>query len=643
MPPLPSTGLEASTAVETRPVSAVPSCSVLVVSCDRYRDLWPPFFHLFWKYWPGCPFPVYLGANSATWHGSAVRTLHAGRDESWSKSLKFFLSQIPSRYVLLLLEDFFLDGPISSDRLLRHLETLAALDGTVLRLLPNPPPDLPIENHPAIGQIHRLAAFRVSAQPGIWNRTALMAVLRDDESPWDFEHLGTVRSQADSRGYFCTRAASLPCRHVVERGKWFRPAARYYRKLDIGCDFAARPAMSALTAVKKLAAQRLRSREMPPFDRLRVAFLTNLIPPYHKPVLDCVARRYGSLRVLLSTPMEANRPWKLEWQGLDVVVQKTWTLAGSWRHPGGFSEPLRVHLPLDTFAQLRRYRPHVVISGEMGMRTLLAALYRKFNRRSRLIVWAEVSEATERGRGLLRRVIRPLLCRHADAFLAVGSSGARYLRSLGVGAAKIFPLRYSSGVEQFSANDIARPPERAHRLLYTGQLVERKGLLPFLETLSKWAAAHPERSVEFVVVGSGPLRSALETFAAPVNLELRLHASLPYEDLPRIYSEAGLFVLPTLADSWGVVVNEALAAGLPVLGSVRAQAVKELLEDGKNGWTFEPGRPEEIYSAIDRAMTASCGQLDTMRAYARSTALALTPDDTARLIDDAIAASVKTG
>jgi len=118
---------------------------------------------------------------------------------------------------------------------------------------------------------------------------------------------------------------------------------------------------------------------------------------------------------------------------------------------------------------------------------------------------------------------------------------------------------------------------------------------------------------------------------------------LPYEELPRIYSEAGLFVLPTLADTWGVVVNEALAAGLPVLGSMRAQAVTELVDDGKNGWTFEPGRPEEIYSAIDRAMNASCEQLDAMRAHARSTALALTPDDAARFIDDAIAATLKAG
>lgn len=394
--------------------------------------------------------------------------------------------------------------------------------------------------------------------------------------------------------------------------------------------------------MKKFAGQCPRRRETVALDSLRVALVTNLIPPYHKPVLDCLARRYGGLRVLLSTPMESNRPWKPEWQGLDVAVQKTWTFSGRWRHPGGFSEPLAVHVPLDTWAQLRRYRPHVVISVEMGMRTLLAAFYRKCHPRSRLIIWAEVSEATERGRGVLRRLLRMALARHADAFLAVGSSGARYIRGLG-GRARVFPLLYTTDVKRFSESELARPAQRAHRLLYAGQLIERKGLVPFLDTLAKWAAAHPERSVEFTLAGGGPLRAALETFAAPANLALRFTGSLGYGELPRVYSEAGLFVLPTLADTWGVVVNEALAAGLPVLGSVRAQAVEELIEDGKNGWTFDPERPEEIYSTIERAMNASCEQLDAMRHSARARALALTPDDVARLIDDAIATAVKAG
>ena len=54
--------------------------------------------------------------------------------------------------------------------------------------------------------------------------------------------------------------------------------------------------------------------------------------------------------------------------------------------------------------------------------------------------------------------------------------------------------------------------------------------------------------------------------------------------------KVGVLVFPTLADEWGLVVNEALAAGVPVLGSLYSQAVEELVRDGENGWTFRPDR-----------------------------------------------------
>jgi hypothetical protein len=375
---------------------------------------------------------------------------------------------------------------------------------------------------------------------------------------------------------------------------------------------------------------------------LRVAFLTNIIPPYHKPMLDCLARRYGALRILLSTPMESNRPWKLEWDGLDVVVQKTVTLKGRWRHPSGFKEPLAVHFPVDTLQQLERYRAHVIISGEMGTRTLLALFYRKLRRKSRLIVWAEYAESTEKGRGLMRGTLRKLLCRHVDAFLAVGRSGARYIRSLGVDERKIFEISYTTRVEDFAAVEITRPPEQARRLLYVGQLIERKGLTQFLEVLSKWAVVHPDRTIEFVFVGDGALRRTLESLPIAANVTLTFAGTCAYENLPWFYGGGGVFVLPTFADTWGVCINEALAAGVPVLGSIYSQAVEELVQDGQNGWTFRAGHEAEIYRAIDRMMHTPLAELERMRKCARRTALKLTPERMADAVNAAVLACVRT-
>lgn len=372
---------------------------------------------------------------------------------------------------------------------------------------------------------------------------------------------------------------------------------------------------------------------------LKIAFLTNVIPPYHKPFLDCLAKRY-QMRVLLSTPMEPNRPWKLEWSGLDVVTQRTLTLNGRWRHPRGFSEPLRVHVPIDTVAQLRRFGPDLMISVEMGARTLLAALYRKLRRSSKLIVWAEVAESTEQARGWVRSRMRRFLRGNADAFLVTGASGARYVRSLGVDEAKIFQISYTTDVSMFSTVPLKREPDCERRLLFVGQLIERKGLRQFLEALSKWASANPDRRVEFVLAGNGPLRNELERLTLPPNIEVSFPGAVDYENLPRIYEKAGLFVLPSLADTWGVVVNEAMAAGLPVLGSMYAQAVSEMVKEGENGWVFHADDPGEMYRAIDRALGTPAAQLDRMRQRARATALKLTPDHLAHSVENAVNACI---
>lgn len=423
---------------------------------------------------------------------------------------------------------------------------------------------------------------------------------------------------------------------LLENPSWI---ARAYRRLTL----RSRPQASTLPelvfqggAIAGDAGNE--SRPLVSTAGLRVAFITNLIPPYHKPVLDCVSRHYHALRILLSIPMESNRPWKIDWRGLDVVVQKTITLKGLWRHPKGFKESLAVHFPVDTIPQLTRFRPDVIISSEMGARTVLALLYRRLHPKSRLIVWAEVAESTEKGRGLARLLVRKILCRNVDAFLATGSSARRYLRSVGAPAERIFTLAYTTDVASFAAHPLNRAPEHARRLLFAGQLVERKGLAPFVEVLSRWAQAHADRTIEFQLAGDGPARAALEQLPLPANLKLTFLGVFQYGDLPSVYAKAGIFVLPTFADTWAVVVNEALAAGLPVLGSVYAQAVEELVEDGRNGWVFRTDYASEMTQAIDRMMNTPLDELDKMREAARATALSLSPEKVADLIDTAVEA-----
>ena len=95
-------------------------------------------------------------------------------------------------------------------------------------------------------------------------------------------------------------------------------------------------------------------------------------------------------------------------------------------------------------------------------------------------------------------------------------------------------------------------------------------------------------------------------------------------------------VFPTLADTWGLVVNEAMAMGLPVLGSIKSQAVMELIEDGVSGWWFDPMSPRDMDRAVDRALQASRETLSRMAERARDRARQVTPEHVAGQFENAI-------
>lgn len=226
------------------------SCAVLVMSCDAYQDLWTPFFTLFWRHWPDCPFAVYLGTNHLSFDHPRVTSLREG-DHEWSLRLRTYLNRIQANYILLLLEDYFFTTRISTADVERCLHSLHRLKGIVLRLYPRPGPDQPLTGDAAIGRIERNALYRVSTQAAIWNKASLLELLKDDESIWDFERKGTGRSQASPDGFYSTYNAVMSYERVIERGQWFPSAARYFERQQIGCDFNSRRVMSWATEIRK--------------------------------------------------------------------------------------------------------------------------------------------------------------------------------------------------------------------------------------------------------------------------------------------------------------------------------------------------------------------------------------------------------
>jgi glycosyltransferase involved in cell wall biosynthesis len=368
----------------------------------------------------------------------------------------------------------------------------------------------------------------------------------------------------------------------------------------------------------------------------RVVVLTNLIGPYRPAFFRELGQRCGDLQVLVSGGASKCAPPPAEWLGLPVRAQRSFCFELEWRHPHSFRELTAVHVPYDTIPRLLGCRPDVIVSGEFGMRTLQASMFRWVRRNTGLVIWATLSEVTEQGRGWVRHLLRRVLLRGADAVIVNGESGARYIRRFGIEEARIFVVPQTTELEPFLGGPVERRSGCRHRFLFCGRLIELKGLLPFVEALAGWCLAHPSTPAELWVAGDGPVRAALSNSPLPANLTVRFLGHVSYDRLPDVYRECGILAFPTLADEWGLVVVEAMASALPVLGSTYSQAVEELVTDGLDGWLFRPDRPVEVRGALDRALGAPDGELDEMGMRARGRVRQMTPSSMAERMMDAV-------
>jgi glycosyltransferase involved in cell wall biosynthesis len=369
---------------------------------------------------------------------------------------------------------------------------------------------------------------------------------------------------------------------------------------------------------------------------VRTALLTNFVPPYRLELLRELENRVDGLKIFVSTRMEDDRPWSVDNGELDVVFQKTLTINAVRRHPSGFTQRLHIHFPYDTLPRLWRYAPRVVITSELGLRTLQAAIYRRFTPRSRLIVWATLSEQTERGWGIGRRLIRRAILKIADAVLCNGLSGAKYIAGLGFPAERTVIVNQPIDVRRFVWLPVTRDGLTARRLIFSGRLIPLKGVIEMQAALARWARSNPSNHLDLLWVGDGELRGQLENTMLPSNFTQSFCGNQPYDALPDIYAGRGVLILPSLIDEWGLVVNEAMVGGLIVIGSIYSQAAIEMVRDGCTGWLIDPLCPGSIERAMDELFRTPLDELDNMRIAGRERGLMITPENAADHILSAI-------
>jgi glycosyltransferase involved in cell wall biosynthesis len=276
-------------------------------------------------------------------------------------------------------------------------------------------------------------------------------------------------------------------------------------------------------------------------------------------------------------------------------------------------------IPFKLPVYLKRFSPDVVISTELGIRTLLALLYVKIFRK-RILVWSDEYLLGMSKHSLLRQRIRKLIVRHVDGFCSCGIENRKYLEVLGAPGTKIINVSIAVDNSFFQRNATDEARERVRKqlglsgtvFLNVGQLIGRKGLDRLLRI---WGSLPQDVSdgSKLLIIGSGSDEEMLKKLTTELNLNnVFFVSSKPIAELPAYYAAADIFIFPTLEDGWGLVVNEAMACGKPILCSKYAGCCPELLKEDVNGYSFDPLDQEDTKKAIIKIFRKQQHELERM-------------------------------
>ena len=360
---------------------------------------------------------------------------------------------------------------------------------------------------------------------------------------------------------------------------------------------------------------------------LKLAIVVNEPPPYRIPVFNLIARNPEiSLCVIFCCRREPNRLWDLPPVAFDHVFlrERIRTVKGRY-----------IHNNPDVFLALSRFKPDVVLGNGFNPTHLYAFAWTRLMRRA-YIAMTDGTLQSEQSLSALHVRLRRYVYQRAGAFIAASQGGLALYRSYKVPAARCFRSCLAVDNAHFYPGDVS--VEKKWDFVFSGRL--EAGKQPeFTMDVASQCAQRLGRQLSLLFVGSGSEEAALRARAATLahQLTVHFHGFASQAELPQLYRSAKIFLFPTRADVWGVVANEACAAGLPVIVSPYAGVAGELVVDEHNGYV----RPLEIQAWTDCALDL-LENSDRLRAMGERAVLLVKPycfESAAKSIIDAAKAA----
>ncbi len=333
-------------------------------------------------------------------------------------------------------------------------------------------------------------------------------------------------------------------------------------------------------------------------EESKIAIIWNRFGPYHWARINAVAKCANILAIEMGQ-LDNKYAWELQQNSQNIAYELVFEQAVNTIAPKKIRKAL---IPC-----LDKHNPDVVAIPGYAFNYALVALSWCLKNNKAAIVLSD-NNAFDRKRHKLKEYLKAKVVRLFGAGLVAGCDSRDYLVGLGLDDRRIY-MGYDVVDNQFFAKQAQLAQANADKIrakyglpkqyfFCCARFEPKKNLLFLLEAFRQFQSYRSE--ISLVIAGDGSQRQPLETFIAIHQLEnIYLLGFRQLNELAEIYGLAFAFVLPSLIEQWGLVVNEAMASGLPVIVSQACGCAKDLVSHTKNGMIFDPHNIDSLLQALD--------------------------------------------
>ena len=324
---------------------------------------------------------------------------------------------------------------------------------------------------------------------------------------------------------------------------------------------------------------------------IRVGFVINCPAPYRNAPLEILARNPAlACKTFFCSKLEPIRNWRVDALKFDHQYLKERFYV---------SNDKVVHTNFDIWPALKKFKPDVVITSGFNPTFLFAYLYSRMHR-VKHVAWTDGTAISETVLTVVHRAVRNHIYPRTAAFVGASNGSADLYRKYNTPPELFFKAPLAADNERFFA---VGPVEKQYDFIFSGRFTEIKN--PFFAIdVVKGVARKLGRTMSIAFIGAGSMEAQMREAAAVDGVDAHFLGFAQQDELPKRYAASRVLLFPTLWDPWGVVANEACAAGVPVLVTPVAGAANELVVNEKNGFVL-PLEVDRWVDAASRLLTDS--------------------------------------